>query len=211
MKRFGRTRIKICGIRDEPALEAAIACGADAVGFMLVPESPRYIPVDQAAELMARLPPMVTPVGVVRNLTVDAFCDLEQDFPAPLMQLHGSEPEKVVKACGPGIIKAFRYHESTIDAELARWSAIEEVDAILIDGSDGGEGKAFDWSALAGKTEDLGLPVLLAGGLTADNVADAIRAVRPFAVDVSSGVETAPGVKCPDLIAAFCEAVHRAH
>ncbi len=207
---FGRTRIKICGLRDEASLEAAVSCGADAVGFMLVPESPRCIVAEEALELMAMLPPMVTAVGVVRNLSVDEFCDLEQTFPAPLMQLHGSESEKVVRSCGPGIIKAFKFDPRTIDAELARWSAIDEVDAILIDGSDGGEGTAFDWGALAGALDGVRTPVILAGGLNAENVGEAIGAVRPFAVDVSSGVESAPGVKEPDLIAAFCEAVHRA-
>lgn len=205
-----RTRIKICGLRDEASVEAAIVAGADAVGFVLVEHSPRYIEPEVAAALMCMLPPMVTPVGVVQNLSVDAFCDLEQRFPAPLMQLHGMESVKTVAACGPGVIKGVRFHADTIDADLTRWDELEEVDAILIDGSAGGEGTAFDWNLLAGRLEGVTTPILLAGGLNAENVAQAISIIRPYAVDVSSGVERSPGVKDSDAIAAFCDAVRRA-
>ncbi|RMH14581.1 MAG: phosphoribosylanthranilate isomerase [Planctomycetota bacterium] len=204
---MARTRIKICGLRDVDALAAAVESGADAVGFMLVPESPRYIEPEAATELMYMLPPFVTPVGVVRNLTVDQFCEIEQRFPAPIMQLHGTEPEKTVISCGPGIIKAITYNPETIDTDLARWNQLEEVDAILIDGSAGGEGVAFDWSALVPKLEHVEKPIILAGGLTSENVAEAIRTIRPYAVDVSSGVESSPGVKDPARIEAFCRAV----
>jgi phosphoribosylanthranilate isomerase len=207
---MGRTRIKVCGLRDESAVEAAVEAGADAVGFVLVESSTRFIEPEHAADLMMLLPPMVTAVGVVADLSVDAFCDLEQRFPAPLMQLHGSENTKTVAACGPGVIKGVRFAPATIEADLARWNAVDEVDAILIDGSAGGEGTAFDWAALAPLLGPLGKPLFLAGGLTPDNVARAIAALHPYAVDVSTGVESAPGVKDTALIEAFCAAVRRA-
>ncbi len=207
---MSRTRIKICGLRDEASVEVAVACGADAVGFVLVPESPRYIEPERAAELMCMLPPLVTAVGVIQNLSVDEFCDLEQRFPAPLMQLHGTESAKTVEACGPGVVKGFRFDATTIVDELARWDEIDEVDAMLIDGSAGGAGIAFDWTQLKPLLEPIRTPIIVAGGLSPDNVADAIREIRPYAVDVSSGVEIAPGVKDPHRIEAFCRAVRDA-
>lgn len=206
----GRTRVKVCGVRDEATARHAAVCGADAIGFIFVPGSPRHITPDAALPIMYTLPPLVTAVAVVRNLSVDAFCDFEQQFPAPLAQLHGDEDEATVRACGPGIVRAFRFDEATIDRELERWAAIDEVDAVLIDGSDGGEGTAFDWSALGRRVADYPKPIILAGGLDAANVGEAIAAVRPYAVDVSSGVEREPGVKDLAKIEAFCAAVRAA-
>lgn len=207
---MGRTRIKICGLRDESAVEAAVEAGADAVGFVLVEGSPRFIEPEAAGALMMLLPPMVTAVGVVADLSVDDFCDIEQRFPAPLMQLHGSENPKTAAACGPGVIKGIRFSPATIEADIARWNAVDEVDAILIDGSAGGEGTAFDWNALTPYAGAIEKPLFLAGGLTPGNVPEAIALLRPYAVDVSSGVESAPGVKDAARIAAFCQAVRRA-
>ncbi|MEZ6244166.1 MAG: phosphoribosylanthranilate isomerase [Phycisphaerales bacterium] len=207
---MNRTRIKICGVRDVQAALAAADAGADAVGLMFVARSPRAIDPATGHEIMGALPPFVTPVGVVADLDVDAFCDLESECPVPLFQLHGKEDESTVRACGPGIIKAFRYDKATIDSQLARWGAVEEVDAVLIDGSAGGEGAAFDWAALAPKLDGFAKRVILAGGLTPENVGEAIRAVRPFAVDVSSGVESSPGVKDAAKIRAFCASVREA-
>jgi len=207
---MGRTRIKICGLRDEAVVEAAVVGGADAVGFVLVESSPRCIEPEDAGALLMVLPPMVMAVGVVVNLSVDEFCELEQHFPAHLMQLHGSESPKTVAACGPGIIKGIRFSPETIEADLARWDAIDEVDAILVDGSAGGEGTAFDWGRLGEHLESVSKPIILAGGLTPDNVGQAIAQVQPYAVDVSSGVESQPGVKDLGAIAAFCQAVRQA-
>ncbi len=208
--RFGRTRVKVCGVRDVETALAAAEAGADAVGLMFVERSPRAIDAEVARAIIGALPPLVTPVGVVADLDVDTFCDLEGECPAPLFQLHGGEDVKTVQSCGPGVIKAFRYDEATIDSQLARWGGLDEVDAILIDGSSGGEGSAFDWAALAPKLEGFTKPVFLAGGLTPHNVGEAIRAIRPYAVDVSSGVESAPGVKDLALIRAFCQSVRAA-
>lgn len=207
---MSRTRIKICGIKDpETALRAAEA-GADAVGLMLIARSPRYVSAEQAFEILTALPPLLTGVAVIADMTVDAFSDLEQICPAPLVQMHGNEDDETITRCGPGVVKAFRFDPDTIDDDVARFDAIEEIDALLIDGSAGGEGMAFDWSALGQARERTSKPVFLAGGLNPENVGEAIRAVRPYAVDVSSGVESAPGVKDAALMHAFCDAVREA-
>ena len=204
-----RTRIKVCGITEPEAAIAAVEGGADAIGFVFVEESPRFIEPEVAASIMDALPPMVSAIGVVRDLSVEAFSELEQRCPAHYFQLHGKEPIAVVRQCGPAI-KAFKYDGATIDSQLDRWGDVRELDGILIDGSDGGEGAAFDWSALAPKLEDYPLPVFIAGGIDAQNVAEVIATLRPYAVDVSSGVEDEPGEKNPDKIRAFCAAVREA-
>lgn len=205
-----RTRIKVCGITSHDMAAAAVDSGADAIGFVFVENTPRYIDPDDATEIMFALPPMVSAVGVIRDLDVDQFCELEQRCPTQLMQLHGKEPVDVVKQCGPGVIKAFRFDNATIESQLARWNTVDEVDAVLIDGSDGGTGESFDWDALASRLDGFDKPIILAGGLDPANVALAIRTIRPYAVDVSSGVESSPGVKDPAKIAEFCAAVRSA-
>ncbi len=207
---MARTRIKVCGIRTHEAATAASDAGADAVGFIFVRTSPRYIDPETAFEILSVLPPMVSTVGVVMNMSIDAFSDLEESCPTTYSQLHGSEDEALTRQCGPGVIRAIRFDADTIAAELQRWDAIEEVDAILVDGSAGGEGQAFEWAKLEDAAAEISKPIFLAGGLTVDNVGAAIRAVRPYGVDVSSGVEKERGVKDLGLIAAFCEAVRRA-
>jgi phosphoribosylanthranilate isomerase len=204
------TRIKICGIRDEEALFAAADAGTDAVGFVFAPKSVRYIEPEEAWELVGMLPPFVASVGLFVNADLDTFTEIEESCPTSLTQLHGDEPEDLVRQCGPGVIKAVRFDPATIARELQRWDHIDEIDAILVDGSAGGQGTSFDWGALAKVKDNTSKPIILAGGLTPDNVGGAIRTVRPFAVDVSSGVETAPGVKDRALIERFCEAVRRA-
>lgn len=203
---MARTRIKVCGIRDEDALLAAADAGADAVGFMFVEASPRYISPEEATELMQLLPPFVASVGVFADHDADAFADIEQECPTTMVQLHGNEDERLVMACGPDLIKAVRFDEATIGAEMERWGNCDDVAAILVDGSAGGMGKAFDWALLTSHVEACPKPVIIAGGLTPENVAEAIRIVRPYGVDVSSGVERERGIKDPELIFEFCEA-----
>jgi phosphoribosylanthranilate isomerase len=205
-----RTRIKICGVRTVDAVEAAAEAGADAVGLVFARKSPRFLDPADAWTLSAHLPPFLASVGLFVNADVDTYMRIEQTCPTDYSQLHGEEPEDVVRACGPRLIKAVRFNQHTITEELTRWSAVDEVDAILVDGSAGGQGLPFDWPRLADAMPRDAKPILLAGGLTPENVADAIRAVRPYAVDVSSGVESAPGVKDPTRIRAFCNAVHDA-
>jgi phosphoribosylanthranilate isomerase len=205
-----RTRIKICGIRSAEAALAAADAGADAVGFVFVRTSVRFIEPQEAWKIVGALPPLMSSVGVFVNASLDTFSDIEELCPTTYSQLQGSEPERLVKECGPGVIKAVRFDEATIREDLARWDAIDEVDAILIDGSAGGEGTAFEWSRLREPMQAVAKPVFLAGGLTPENVGDAVRAVRPYAVDVSSGVEREKGVKDPALIESFCRAVREA-
>jgi len=206
-----RTRIKVCGITNPDDAAVAVECGADAIGFIFVVGTPRYIDPDEAAAIMHALPPFVTAVGVIRDLDVDGFCEIEQRCPCPLMQLHGKETEKTVAMCGPGVVKAFKYDGATIASQLSRWARVDEVDALLVDGGEGGTGEAFDWDALASHLKDYDdKPVIVAGGLDPENVGVAIRALRPYAVDVSSGVEAEPGRKDHAKVAAFIDAVRRA-
>lgn len=203
-----RTRIKICGIRTPEMARIAADAGADAIGVVFVQSSPRYVEPAQAWKIVAALPPMVSSVGVFVNASLDTFSDIEEICPTSFSQLQGNEPERLVRECGPGVIKAVRYGASTIRKELERWDVIDEVDAILIDGSAGGEGTSLPWAELRAHLEGISKPIFLAGGLTPGNVGEAIRAVRPYAVDVSSGVESERGVKDPALIESFCRAVH---
>lgn len=205
-----RTRIKICGVRDEETLYAAAEAGADAVGFVFVKGSPRYLDPEDAFALMGALPPFMASVGVFADRTIDDFLDVEERCPTQHAQLHGEEDEQLVRACGPDVIKAVRFDAATIGAELARWAEIPEVAAVLVDGPKPGSGESIDWEALADAADSVAVPLILAGGLTPENVGEAIRIVRPWGVDVSSGVERERGVKDAALIEAFCEAVRDA-
>lgn len=205
-----RTRIKICGITTPEAAWCAVEAGADALGFVFVRSSARYIDPERAWEIASVLPPFVAIVGLFVDPSLDDYDEVREEFPCDYAQLHGSEPEPLVRDCGPDVIKAVRFDPATIEHELLRWSRVADVGAILVDGSAGGGGVAFDWAALARVRDASDHPLIVAGGLDATNVGGAIRAVRPFAVDVSSGVESAPGEKDPRKIAAFCRAVREA-
>ncbi|QOJ00563.1 MAG: phosphoribosylanthranilate isomerase [Phycisphaeraceae bacterium] len=206
---MGRTRVKICGVKDTDAAVAAAEAGADAVGFVFVRSSARYVEPDEAAEIMMSLPPMVSTVGVFMNASAEAYADIEEACPTTHAQLHGSEDEGLVSQCGPAV-KAVRFMPESIAGELARWGACEDVEAILIDSPTPGEGVPFRWEDLVPHVAGLEKPWILAGGLTPGNVGEAVRVLRPYAVDVSSGVERARGEKDTGLIEAFCEAVRRA-
>lgn len=205
-----RTRIKICGITTSDALNAAADAGADAIGFVFHPKSPRHIDPDMAWMLAATVPPFLTTVGLTVDLSLDDFAEIESRCPTGMSQLHGNEPDDIVRELGPDVIKAIQYDPATIADRLAHYDTIDEVSAILVDGSAGGEGTPFDWQGLAEAARHIRTPLMLAGGLTPANVGDAIRAVRPYAVDVSSGVESERGVKDTRLIHAFCAAVRAA-
>jgi phosphoribosylanthranilate isomerase len=208
---MSRTRIKICGIRDVDSALAAAEAGADAIGFVFHPKSVRFVEPEEAADIAVMLPPLVSTVAVFVNPSLDKFMEMEELCPTTHTQFHGEEREELIRECAP-VIKAVKFDAATIAAELKRWNAMPEVDAILVDGSAGGAGESFDWGALAAvrDRERIDTPLIIAGGLTPANVGEAIRVVRPWAVDVSSGVERAPGVKDPALMEAFCAAVMRA-
>lgn len=208
-----RTRIKVCGVRDVETAMCAVEEGADALGFVFAKSSARCVDPRAAWGIIGAMPPFVATVGLFVDAPVDQYMKIERQCPTDFSQLHGSESEHVVRECGPRIIKAVRFDPDTIERELARWSAVEEVDAILVDGGSGGEGVSFDWAALARAVPAAnGAPIVIAGGLTAENVGEAIAAMRPYAVDVSSGVEfpDRKGEKDPARIAAFCRAVREA-
>ncbi|MCK4872958.1 MAG: phosphoribosylanthranilate isomerase [Phycisphaerales bacterium] len=201
-----RTRIKICGIRDLDDAAAAIQAGADAIGLVFVESSPRHITPDAAAEIAMAMPPFVQSVGLVANMSPRAAEHAAITAQVNWLQVHGNETEAQLSSISAPIIRGFVF-----DAEqVRRWNACDAVDALLVDGSTGGQGQAFEWDALAAMMDEIDKPVIVAGGLTAENVAHAIHAVQPWAVDVSSGVETARGVKNPALMAEFCQAVREA-
>jgi phosphoribosylanthranilate isomerase len=192
--------IKVCGITRVSDALHAIEQGATALGFVLWPKSPRAVTVDRAAEIIAELPSHVMTVGVFVNEPVDSIRSAAEHARLTAVQLHGDEPPAYADALDWPVIRAVKVDE--IDLAADAWSADT---ALLVDNIDpvrrGGTGGAVDWSRAAGiaKTRR----VVLAGGLTPENVATAIRAVHPFGVDVSSGVESAPGVKDLDKVTQF--------
>ncbi len=203
----GPVRVKICGItRREDALAAARA-GADAVGVNFWPGSKRFVEPETAAEIIAALPPFVTPVGVFVNQPRAQIVRAARVSGVALLQLHGDESPEDASGLPLPVIKAFRADAELAPDTLARYA----VAAYLVDAPSagfGGSGRTFDWTRLRGAA--LPAPLVLAGGLTPDNVADAVRAALPYAVDVASGVETAPGIKDEDAMRRFVAAARRA-
>lgn len=204
-----RTRVKICGITREPDLDAATSAGADAVGFVFYPPSPRFLSVERAAELVRRLPPFITSVGLFVNPEPVFVREVMRQVPLDLLQFQGDEAPEFCEQFRHPYLKVARMRPGIDLVEFARTFA--SARALLLDAyveGFGGAGQVFDWSLVPKK---LPLPVVLAGGLTADNVGGAIRHLRPWAVDVSSGVEQAKGIKDAAKIAAFVAAVKNAN
>jgi len=194
-----RTRIKICGMTNKAEVKRAVAAGVDALGFIFVKESPRYISPEDAREIISELPPFVDSVGVFMNEEAEVVDEIVHYCGLTVIQLHGDESPEYCQQMGGRVVKAFRVGPSTVAADLELYQ--EVVMAFLLDtyqpGVAGGTGKSFDWS-LVEKLAPV-RPVILAGGLAPDNIADAIKMVHPYGVDVNSGVETEPGRK--DMIA----------
>ena len=205
---MSRTRIKICGLTRAQDVRAAVAHGADAIGFVFYASSPRAVSIAQAAELVALLPPFVASVGLFVNATADEVnCVLER-VPLQLLQFHGDEVEADCARFGRPWIKAARMRAGVDLVEFA--SLHPDASGILVDAfveGYGGGGKTFDWSLIP---RGFGRPLVLSGGLDADNVVDAVRRIRPWAVDVSSGVESDKGIKDTAKIAAFIAGVRDA-
>ncbi|RZT98125.1 phosphoribosylanthranilate isomerase [Rivibacter subsaxonicus] len=203
-----RTRIKICGLTRDADVRAAVEAGADAIGFVLYPASPRAISLDRAAELAATLPPFVTPVGLFVNAGRDEIEAACAAIPTLLLQFHGDETPATCESFERPFIRAARMAPGfdLVDFALQYASAA----ALLLDAhveGYGGGGKVFDWSLIP---PSVPAPVVLSGGLNAANVGEGVLALRPWAVDVSSGVEQAKGIKDAGLIRRFCEAVREA-
>jgi phosphoribosylanthranilate isomerase len=203
-----RTRIKICGITREADLLTAVEQGADAVGFVFYEPSPRYVAPQRAAQLIARLPPFVTSVGLFVNASEASIASALAAVRVDLLQFHGEETADNCRRHGRPYIKAARVRPGLDLVEYA--SQFPDAQGLLLDAfveGYGGSGKSFDWSLIP---PVLPLPVILSGGLDALNVAQAIERVRPWAVDVSSGVEASKGIKDAAKIASFVAGVRDA-
>ncbi len=205
-----RVRVKICGItRREDALRA-VELGVDALGFVFWPKSPRAITPDQAAEITAALPPFVTRVGVFVDPPLDQIQKIVETVGLDAVQLHGSEsPEFCAAVRWARVIKAFRIRDRASLETLPHYRTSAWLLDAFHEAAPGGTGRRFDWT-LAQEAVALGRPVILAGGLTPENISEAILQVRPYGVDVSSGVEEAPGRKDPERMARFLAAVRTA-
>lgn len=199
------TRIKICGFTREADLDAALTLGVDAVGFVLYPPSPRAVTPARAAELARRVPPFVTRVGLFVNEDADTVTRIAREAALDLLQFHGDESPEYCERFSLPWIKAVRVRPETDLLECA--SRFRSARALLLDAWSetwGGSGRQFDWNLIPAS---LPLPVILSGGLSPDNVAEAIARIRPVAVDVSSGVESAKGIKDAARVAAFIQGV----
>ena len=210
---FQRTRIKICGLRQEADVECAVEAGADAVGFVFYNPSPRYVSVSRACELARRLPPFVTPVGLFVNADAELVNEAICAVPQLVLQFHGDESSRVCESFGRPFLRAARMQSGF---DLLDFCAVHSrAQAILLDADVegyGGGGQSFDWTAFPWSHPLLNASsrLVLSGGLTPANVIDGITCVRPWAVDVSSGVESASGIKDADAIHRFCDAVREA-
>jgi phosphoribosylanthranilate isomerase len=204
---MSRTRIKFCGLtRSNDALRAA-RLGADAIGLVFYPPSSRAVTVEQAREVVAALPAFVTVVGLFLDPAREHVEGTLANLPIDLLQFHGDEPPEFCESFGKSYIKSLPMAGPVdLDAAARRYKRSR---GLLLDaharGEAGGQGKSFDWCPV-----DISLPVVLAGGLTPDNIGRAIETVRPWAVDVASGVESSPGIKDHERMAAFVNEVNRA-
>lgn len=208
-----RTRIKICGLRTEADVAAAVDAGADAVGFVLYDKSPRHVDAARAGELARRLPAFVTPVLLFVNAGYDTIEAALAAAPHAVLQFHGDEPPAFCESVRRPYMRAVPMKRGV---DLLDWAQrYASAAALLLDApveGYGGGGKVFEWSLLSQSPSPTGvrIPLVLSGGLNAANVIDGVMRLRPHAVDVSSGVEQSRGVKSPELIRRFCDAVREA-
>lgn len=211
-----RTRIKLCGLTRRDDVEAAVAAGADAIGLVFYPPSPRNVSAGQAAALLAALPPFVVSVGLFVNASADEVAQVLAIAPIAMLQFHGDESPAqccaIAQAVNRPFVRALRVKPDMTAADLLEcdhaYRAASPLFAGLlfdtwVDGY-GGSGKGFDWSLIPA---ELAHRAVLSGGLNVQNVTDAVVRVRPFAVDVSSGIEAAKGIKDAALMQAFVSAV----
>jgi len=213
-----RTRIKICGLTREEDVRHAVHAGADAIGFVLYAPSPRAVSPERAGELARRLPPFVTPVLLFVNATVDEVRAGLAAVPNALLQFHGDETPAECQSHGRPYIRAARVPtgDGAAGFDLLKYAEQHAAaQAILLDAhvqGYGGGGVSFDWTAFNWSHPQLNASarLVLSGGLTPANVTAGVRLVRPWAIDVSSGVESAKGIKSPELIDRFIEAVRLA-
>ena len=202
------TRIKICGITSPEDALLCVDAGADALGLNFYPPSPRYITVSRAREIVAAVPPFVFLVGLFVDEDLSEVQRIMDETGLHIAQFHGSESPEVLERYGRPAIKAFRIQRAEDLKPMKDFPAATFLLDTYYKGLPGGTGETFDWDLAQGAAREN--RIILAGGLTPENVADAIRLVRPFAVDVASGVEPSPGKKDPSLVHRFVEAVREA-
>ena len=204
---MSRTRIKICGLTRAEDIDAAVSSGADAIGLVFYPPSPRILGLEHARQLALRVPPYVTKVALFVNEPEGKVREMLAAVPVDLLQFHGEEDEAYCRSFARPYVKAARVRPGVDLVEFAR--RYPSANGLLLDAyvdGYGGAGETFDWSMIPSQ---LPLPVILSGGLHSGNVAEAICRVRPWAVDVSSGVESSKGIKDAEKIAAFVAAVNK--
>ena len=205
MKNTVMPRIKVCGLTRVEDVQAAVAAGVDAIGLVFYPDSPRHVSIEQAAALCRHVPPFVTIVGLFVNASRAQVHRVIEAVPLNLLQFHGDETADQCEGFGLPYLRVARVRPGVDLLEFA--AQFPSARALLLDTWTpvyGGRGESFDWSLVPAACP---LPVILSGGLSPDNVADAIRQVQPAAVDVSSGVESAKGIKDAAKIRAFVSAV----
>jgi len=203
------TRVKICGITNTADAQAAVEAGADALGLIFYEKSPRYVSLKTAAEISRTFPAFVMRMGLFVNAPADFILRAIAECGLTMLQFHGDETPEFCAQFGLMTMKTFRMHGPETLEQLPKY----RTDAYLLDAYSstalGGTGETFNWN-LAVEAKKFGKPIFLAGGLTPENVADAIRKVHPFGVDVSSGVESAPGKKDHAKVKAFIDAAKSA-
>ena len=201
-----RTRVKICGITRPADARAAAEAGADAIGLVFYPPSPRFLTIEQAAEVSAATPAYVSAVGLFVNEEASRIREIIDGARLDFLPFQGDESPDFCAQFGRPVVRAVRMEAGVDLIEYAR--RFSAARALLLDahvpGTPGGTGFTFDWAAIP---RDLPMPLILSGGLTAQNVGSAMRAVRPWAVDVSSGVESSRGAKDPQKIVEFIRKV----
>jgi phosphoribosylanthranilate isomerase len=203
------TKVKICGITNLADAQAAVAAGEDLLGFIFHEKSPRHLTLSAVAEITRRLPPEVLRVGVFVNAPENLVTQAAQTCGLNLLQFHGEETPEYCQQFGLMTLNAFRMAGPEVLAELPKYDTTAYLLDTYIPGEPGGTGRKFNWE-LAVAAQKFGKPIFLAGGLTPENVVAAVAQVRPFAVDVSSGVEAAPGKKDHDQVRDFIQRVRRA-
>lgn len=200
-----RTRIKFCGIRSPEHAKLAEGLGVDAIGMVFVPETPRFVDLDSAAAICDSVGPFVQRVGLFVNPSADQVMDVLAEVDLDILQFHGEESPEFCESFGFPYLKAVRVQNADQILDADRTHA--RASALLLDShsnkAQGGTGESFDWELIP----QINKSIVLAGGLNPENVAQAIAKVKPYAVDVSSGIESAPGVKDADRMRAFVSAV----
>ncbi len=206
---MNRTRIKICGLTRQEDVVSVIDAGSDALGFVFAPKSVRRLEKGIARTLVERVPAFIDRVGLFQDQDAEAVARVLDEVPLSLLQFHGSEPASFCRQFGLPYIKAISMTED--DAIARAEKEYRDAAGLVLDshrvGEPGGTGKPFDWSRI----RESSLPLIIAGGLTPSSVAEVVRQFRPWAVDVSSGVESAPGLKDRQLVNQFIKEVARGH